>query len=218
MKKLLFILFLISSFHIDAVHAGCIESFQSFLKVKNKEVEKLKYLIKEGKFDVTMLDDRGRTPLHRATDMSKLKIMQILIDAGADVNARDEKGRTPLYFAYIPKIAELLIENGAKVTTKDNNGNTPLNGVTSVTIAKVLIKHGADLFTRNNRGQTPLHQVRKNKLLSRFFIKQGLDAYAGDKDGLTPNFRYPYANSLKTIINHGAEKFSIHSQKEDTNK
>ena len=48
MKKLLLISFLISSFHINAVHAGsavgCLGVFYSRVK-NNKEVEKLKYLI-----------------------------------------------------------------------------------------------------------------------------------------------------------------------------
>ena len=140
MKKLLFIPFLISLFHINTVHAGCWDMFRTdpvHTAVRKLNVKELKRLIK-AKSDLNVFDNRGRTPLHRAAmnepgfrnDTSfNPKIMQLLIDAGVDPNIKDKHGETPLHYAADadPYATALLIKHGAEVNAVSSDGSTPLH-------------------------------------------------------------------------------------------
>jgi ankyrin repeat protein len=99
--------------------------------------------------DVNAKDNRGRTPLYRATNK---EIAKLLIASGADVNAKDVAGGTPLHAAIglgHKETVELLINKGsdvnAKVVSGPLQGSTPLDWAINFNhteTAAVLRKHG----------------------------------------------------------------------------
>lgn len=48
---------------------------------------------------LNLKDVTGATPLHRATAIGKVKIMQLLIEKGARVNVQNSAGETPVRLA-----------------------------------------------------------------------------------------------------------------------
>jgi ankyrin repeat protein len=73
--------------------------------------------IKQGLAINSNINQYGRTLLHEAAIMGKIKIANFLIDKGSVIEAKDKNGKSPLDFALIcdqQKVAELLISKGAK--------------------------------------------------------------------------------------------------------
>lgn len=108
--------------------------------------------------DVNAMDNDGRTPLHYATkygfnevkecirrastdntllqyqlttdDLRVLRMVQLLVDAGADVNAADGSGRTALHNTAaggLPNATSYLISIGAVVDARTDAGKTALH-------------------------------------------------------------------------------------------
>ena len=65
----------------------------------------------------------GGTPLDFAMEKSDLKMMKLLIDAGADVNEEDN-GYFPLNSAWNPEMAKLLLDRGANPRLLNAKGLT----------------------------------------------------------------------------------------------
>lgn len=55
-------------------------------------------LIDEGA-DISAVDNKESTPLHRAAEREDEAVVRLLIDEGADTSAIDSKGSTPLHRA-----------------------------------------------------------------------------------------------------------------------
>src|SRR5260370_40693086 len=69
----------------------------------------------------------GDTPLHIATRRGNLRIIQLLLDAGADVDARGEYGHTPLHEAVGRgnlAAVQLLLQRGATRSIRNDWGQT----------------------------------------------------------------------------------------------
>src|SRR4051794_37242662 len=60
----------------------------------------------------------GAPPLHVALLGNNVKIVQLLIEAGADIHALDRVGGAPIHYAAVHRdraMLELLLDKGAKV-------------------------------------------------------------------------------------------------------
>ncbi len=98
----------------------------------------------------------------KAKKVPYLKVMQLLIKAGADVNSADRFGKTPLIKAVKRssiKSVELLLKSGADVNAVDNDGSSVL--MESVkgwypASAELLLRAGADVHRAEAAGHTAL--------------------------------------------------------------
>lgn len=127
----------------------------------------------------------------------KLRIAQLLIDAGAALNADDGYGATALYRSAGDEtgIALLLIEKGAKVNTRtgiyiDGPGDkTPLHrAIRHPDNLAALIQAGAALDAQDSHGSTALHgAVRVKSIASvKLLLDAGAKTGIRDKEGRVP--------------------------------
>ena len=86
--------------------------------IKNKSLEKVKYLVGEKKFDVNLVDSEGLTPIIVASKVGNVEIFDFLISNGANINQSFDKF-TPIFNAVRFKNHDLiiyLIEKGVDIT------------------------------------------------------------------------------------------------------
>ena len=118
-------------------------------------VEMVKKLLTIPDIQVNMQTDHGATPLFDASSSGYVKIMDMLISAGADVNLPDSVGWTPLHQAVAygyPKAAQLLIEAGTGIDIQGTEGETALMMAATFgypDCVQLLLDYGADLWIRD---------------------------------------------------------------------
>lgn len=110
------------------------------------------------------------------SDMINLKIINILIDAGADVNGLDKNSMSPLIIAVNKKldikIINLLLEHGADINYAANGDMfLPLNVAINkglIDVAEIILPE-TNMLHRDNNFNTPLHNaiINKNKINSK---------------------------------------------------
>ena len=119
---------------------------------KSGDAERVSSLLANDKSLVKARDKDGSTPLHCAVWKGHLKVVALLLEAGADVNAQNENdhwGTTPLHaaaHANEASIAQLLIDHGADVNAPDCEQRTPLFHTTfhkARAVVRVLEEHNA---------------------------------------------------------------------------
>ncbi len=133
-------------------------------KVEADDITAVRNMLEAG-CDVDVKSSWGRTPLHTAAVYNRVKIAQMLIDAGANVDSQDNyDGEGPLHKAAgynRVKIAQMLIDAGANVDSQDNYGEAPLHKAADTDraeMAQLLIDAGANVDIQDNGdGRAPLH-------------------------------------------------------------
>ncbi len=84
------------------------------------------------------------TPLELAMKKSDLKMMSVLIDAGAQINERNDSGYLPLSSAWNVEMTKLLLDRGANPRLRDADGLTPWQSAKYAKadeIAKVIMEY-----------------------------------------------------------------------------
>ncbi len=122
-----------------------------FDALNNKDVEGAAAMLKADPTLANKPDANGNPPLHFALCRNNIKIIQLLVDAGAEVNALDSNGFSPMHHAATNKnkaVIELLIAHHAKidVTARNLDGWTPLHCAASAgnkPILALLLDKGA---------------------------------------------------------------------------
>ena len=127
------------------------------LKEAVPDKEKLKEKLKEAIFTNY---NYGRSIDERYNDIKKL--IEDGVDVNAEVSDIGMKALIVAACGGYIKIIKLLLDAGADVNAKDNFGWTALHCVREVDIAKLLIKAGADINAKNNFGVTPLGTVKSS--------------------------------------------------------
>jgi ankyrin repeat protein len=125
--------------------------------------------------------DKGfamRTALHAAVEENNLKIVTILLNAGADVNLLDEDGNTPLMMLNDEtnsEIIKLLVNHGTdpNIQNKDGKRSALLNAAMedNFKAMRILIEAGAKVNLKDEDGDTALDLTDDEK------IRQLLIAY-----------------------------------------
>ncbi|KAJ1326332.1 serine/threonine-protein phosphatase 6 regulatory ankyrin repeat subunit A [Microdochium nivale] len=161
------------------------------------------------------LKPNSLTPIHRALSKAEasiasddniaagdsIKIISLLVTAGADLALRDVEGRTPLIRVakgeMTDRLATLMIKSGANVNEVDKQGDSALHyaamssalpEMNNTDLVKIFIEHGADLSIKNARGQTPLFKAVLFDRLERAgdLLELGADLSTTDNDDRTP--------------------------------
>ncbi len=144
--------------------------------------------------DITGKDDFGYSPLHHATKIGNLSMVQMLFMYGAQLSPRDDQGATPLHLAALHshgRIAEFLVERGAEVEVADTIGlRTPFHWAAcyeSKRLIKLFLKHGATINAQNYDGETALHYAAKeNQMVLQNLLDIGADLEVETYSGDTP--------------------------------
>lgn len=142
----------------------------------------------------------GETPLHTASSKGFLKIVTILINAGADINKTDNFGLTPLHQAIMSNYVDIvkhLVTSGANVsllTDKKQNILHLASRFSSSEILNYLLQEtDVDLAQKDQTDRTPLHYATKrgNKdIIISLLKKKGLSCLqVKDSSGYYP-FQY----------------------------
>lgn len=129
--------------------------------------------------DFSYRERDGGTALMCAVREKELRLINLVIEAGASVTDSDARGWTALHFAAqqgVVAIAEELIRRGAMVDAKDITGRTPLfvavlNSMGRGDMIRALMVNGANPNIANEKGISPLSLAES---IVNFDVKQFL--------------------------------------------
>ena len=153
----------------------------------------VKFLLNRGA-DVDQESDEGMTPLIMASlSPSRIKIIRLLLAAGADVNKVDAVGNTALSHACengCVESARLLLDAGADTDTQDIYGQTPLYYACSrghTETARIIINAGADPDAVCVGGNTALiiACIKRHTDTAEMLIANNADLNLGNTEGKT---------------------------------
>ena len=193
------------------------------------DVDKVRKLLKGGKYDVSCVNCIEQTPLHLAAAKGHLNVVRVLIsEFKADVNGMGN-GDTPLHWAasggHLDVVRVLISEFLADPNTRDGNGDTPLHvaaakghlGVVSVLISEFKV----DVNTHTDSGETPLHWAANNGHLDmvRVLISEfKADVSAQTCSGSTPVHLaayWGYLNVVRVLISEFNADINAHDNHGD---
>ncbi|AZU37367.1 hypothetical protein BBB02_02030 [Wolbachia endosymbiont of Bemisia tabaci] len=141
-----------------------------FSAISRSDFQKVKECIKEIEYkqiknEVVNYEKYYMKPIHHATLLGDLKILEFLCNSGADVNTTNRYLSTPLHIAAIHnrlEIAKFLLDRGANVNATDYKGLTPLYLASNhchLDMVKLLLCRGADASIQSHYGKTALDVV-----------------------------------------------------------
>ncbi len=125
-------------------------------------IDTIKMLIEEYKFEVNYTNDSGVNALMAASARNSKESVKYLLEKNADVNIKTTMGYTALMYASEKghtEIVKTLIEANADINSKDNEGCTALIKASfnkHVDVLKVLIEAGANVNDKEMDGWTAL--------------------------------------------------------------
>ena len=133
---------------------------------KRGSLEELKHSLEiENTRALKVLNNKGSTLLHAATETNQMAVMQYLLDHGLDINAVDHEGNTALHVAVrngCIDAVHLLLNSGASDGVLNSAHDPPLHiAVRSANLALVLafLEHPVNILVRGIRNCTVLHII-----------------------------------------------------------
>ena len=192
--------------HDTALHAA----------IAKREVETVLELLQHGG-DKDKLDDESESPLHKASRLGHLDLVEILLNLGVDVNLRNsEDDETPLAAALIwgnIEVFHYLIERGANVHYRDKKGWTLLHTAAQyghLDIVRLLLNLGIGVQVRGPFQVTPLMLASFNGHVEvpRFLIDHKADVTSADDKGRTALHsasQCGHVDVVQLLLDHGAD-------------
>ncbi|ORM76500.1 ankyrin repeat domain-containing protein [Pantoea eucrina] len=104
------------------------ELYKAIAYMKGEEkLNKIASILEDG-VSIHERDHNGLTPLHQAVVIGDIRVVKLLLRAGANTNAIDHFGRSPIFYTVLTQCAnrrqldELLIAHGADTSLYDIHG------------------------------------------------------------------------------------------------
>lgn len=169
--------------------------------------------IKNKKFQGSVKNQSGLTPLHVASDPS---VVRMFVRMGIDINSKTEKNETALHLAAAKGSIELvkdLVRLGAAVDLQDERGTSALMIAlknSKLDIANFLLYNGANPNIKDKEGCTPLHYAAEVGCVESVtaLLHAGVEVDVQDINGNTAAFIAAINNKpdvLKLLVENGAD-------------
>ena len=148
----------------------------------------------------------SRSPLHIASELDNINIVELLIESKASVNKTGKDGETPLYDASWngnTDTAKLLIDSKASVNKTRKDGISPLWGASyngNTDTARLLIESKAAVDKPGTNGRTPLCIASQEGETdtARMLIESKAAVDKAQMDGRTPLWTASYCGKTDT--------------------
>lgn len=145
--------------------------------------------------DLSLEDERGRTPLQVAVEYVRLPTVKHLIDSGSNLNHPDRRGRTVLHQAAVHQgnleLLPMILDAGPDMSITDREGRTALhlaalNGNSEA--VRLLVREGMPLDLTDANGNTPLHlaAIMGHSEIITHLISKGANSKIRNASGDTP--------------------------------
>ncbi len=174
---------------------------------EGENADTIEHLINEGKgtafaenqlsehLDINARDCKGYTALHHACMCipPDIRIMELLLQAGADVHAKSVEEMTPIFFCTTAESLNLLLHRGAHLYQRDIHGRTALHfhvsrPYTTPEIIHAILSHRYPINNPDNAGNTALHLAAIHGIthMVNLLLNAGADASLMNAAGETP--------------------------------
>ncbi|KAL8827130.1 MAG: hypothetical protein Q9170_007136 [Blastenia crenularia] len=145
--------------------------------------------------DLRYRGPHGKTPMHQATRIGRMDVIQFLLDSEVEIDVKDNNGYTSLHQAAFQgdlNVVSFLLEKGADVNSTGHTGRTSLHraldyqGVEAVVIA--LLENGVHANQADVHGRTALHEAasRGFDTIVRCLLTNGVDSRVKDMHDQSP--------------------------------
>ena len=159
-------------------------------------LEIIKHLLEQAKFNKDEKDNAGATPLIRAAENGHLNVVSYLIQCKCDKTLKNIRGNSALQEAtergHLNMVKYLIEKAECDKEEKNTDGYIPLLGAIRnghFEIVKYLIENAkCDIKPKESDGWNPLHIAAGNGQLQilKYLIKLGMDKEAKDYQKCTP--------------------------------
>ena len=170
--------------------AGAAKSDQIHKAAKDRDLEKVKAIVKKNPESIKEKDTKGWTALFWAVYNNDTDMASFLIDSGSVLETKDYTGLTPLYLPIgndNPEMAKLLLAKGAN---PNGDGDLVIFAITSAKpeCLQILLDAKADANQKDNLGNSALHHAARLGDLPKTKILVEHSARLNDKnkDNQTP--------------------------------
>lgn len=183
------------------------------------EIEPVKQLFEDGKFDAQYQDREGITPLHWAAINNHYALCKFLIESGADVNVKGgDSVATPAMWAAQKchyYIVHLLLKNGADPLVTDAQGYNILHLATidgNVFLLVLLLHQNIPIDGPDYHGHTSLMWAayKGYSACVDLFLRWGASVSVTDGQGFTALHWALVKGSpicIQKLIEHGSDRF-----------
>ncbi|CAI7678719.1 unnamed protein product [Penicillium pancosmium] len=153
----------------------------------------VKHLLKKGAHSNAFLSGYSSSPLYHAADGRHVKMVQLLLDAGAHDTTHNMATLNVALHKGPPKIVELLLLDGRVEVNADisESGLKPLHKASflgNVEAVRSLLSAGADIHAADSSGYSALHhavQYNRSKIV-KVLLEFCADAKRKSKNGASP--------------------------------
>ncbi|MCK5917927.1 MAG: ankyrin repeat domain-containing protein [Cocleimonas sp.] len=194
------------------------------LAMSKKDLRYSQLLIKAGA-NVNLVKS-GTTPLIRAVEQVRPKLVQLLVNSGAKLKLTNYTQETALHIATRKadrQLMQILLKAGANPNARNSSHQTPLLIAIhkkNIALIQTLLPYKTNINLANNAGQTPLHSavLLQNLPIVRLLLSKGAIPNTNSRyGGTTPlldalSWRRPQIARL--LINKGARVNVVNNARE----